>query len=78
MNNTEDYEIINLGLKGYSLRNDTFHGYMKKIEFNRALESKPDIVIIMLGTNDARWKTNDTEFVSCFNHMVQSFMDIDP
>ena len=77
MNDTEYYEIINLGMKGYSLRNDTPHAYMKKDEYVKALNSKPDIVIIMLGTNDARFVHNDTEFVGAFKHMVGSFIELD-
>jgi acyl-CoA thioesterase-1 len=54
------------------------HPYMYTNEFPKALNSKPDVVIIMLGTNDAREKLNDTEFVNSFNYLVQSFIDLEP
>lgn len=55
----ETYEVINFGLSGATVINDfdigtgAYYPYTKSEEYKKALESNPDIVILMLGMNDA-------------------------
>ena len=50
---------------------------MKTLEYERALKATPDIVLIMLGTNDAREKQHEKEFEDCYKYLVRSFMNLD-
>ena len=50
---------------------------MKTPEYQKALKAKPDIVLIMLGTNDAREQQHEEEFDNCYKHLVKSFMELE-
>ena len=50
---SDEYELKNFGLSGSSLIIRSKTPYLKSKEYSDCLEYNPDIVIIMLGTNDA-------------------------
>ena len=54
-------------------------GFSYTDAYKKALRSKPDTVIIMLGTNDALlhlWDQDD--YTSSYYEMVESFQKLDP
>jgi len=53
-----DYEVGNFGVDGSTVSQETAMPYMRQDKFIDAMEFKPDIVIIMLGTNDANPEIN--------------------
>ncbi len=46
------YVVDNFGVNGSTVQLDSWKPYMDQPEFQQALDFKPNIVIIMLGTND--------------------------
>jgi lysophospholipase L1-like esterase len=47
-----NYSVGNFGVSGSTVLLNSWKPYMNQFEFQKALEFQPDIVIIMLGTND--------------------------
>jgi len=50
----ENYTAKSFGIMGATVLFDTYHPYWEEDDFSEAQEFLPDIVVIMLGTNDAR------------------------
>lgn len=74
----ENYLVLNFGLGGTTVTLDGETPYMHEPIFREAKESQPDIVIIMLGTNDAHpelHKYNGT-FVSDYMTLVNAFQNL--
>ncbi len=46
------YQVLNYGLRGRSLQKDATLSYTKERFYKITQESQPDVVLIMLGTND--------------------------
>ena len=46
--------VLNLGVSGTTALRQTGHSYVNTPEYRTALNSRPDIVLIKLGTNDSR------------------------
>lgn len=60
----EGYQVLNYGLSGRTLLNEGDQPYSKEILFEESKEAEPDIVLIMLGTNDSKpynWNAEDYE-----------------
>ena len=53
LNDTNKYEVVNLGLSGRTMMKDGNMPYWNEKEYQTALNSNADIVILMLGTNDS-------------------------
>ena len=71
----DGYVVRNFGYSGRTMLQKGDHPYMKEQMFFDALSWKPDIVIIMLGTNDSKpynWQYKE-EFVPDYNKMIRSF-----
>lgn len=49
----DDYEVLNVGVSGSTVRRSLSNAYSRTSRYTRGLQSMPDIVIIMIGTNDA-------------------------
>jgi lysophospholipase L1-like esterase len=49
----ESYDVENFGVSGSTVLKDSFRPYIKQDAFQKAKAFLPNIVIIMLGTNDA-------------------------
>lgn len=82
--------VMNFGVSGSTMLNHGDNPYQKAkgnyqpipgkrgekaVLFEKALESKPDVVVIKLGTNDTRpqnWKFKD-EFVADYKDMISQF-----
>ncbi|NPA37530.1 MAG: prolyl oligopeptidase family serine peptidase [Chlorobi bacterium] len=70
-----EYKVRNYGFSGRTMLLNGDHPYMKERLFKDALEWQPDIVVIMLGTNDSKphnWKYAD-EFEADYLKMIESF-----
>ncbi|MGN6495326.1 MAG: GDSL-type esterase/lipase family protein [Agriterribacter sp.] len=50
----DKYEVFNFGVSGATVLRKGDNPYMQTAAFAKALSSKPDIVLIKLGTNDSR------------------------
>jgi len=49
----DGFEVINLGIGGRKMQKDKSLSYWNEAAFSRSQQMYPDILIIMLGTNDA-------------------------
>jgi lysophospholipase L1-like esterase len=70
-----NYTVKNSGAGSTTVSLDSETPYMNTSTFQNALEFKPDIVIIMLGTNDAQpnLENNNVTFVGDYVKLVQAF-----
>ena len=72
-----DYEVRNFGCNDASARFDADTPYVKKRVYPKSLEWNPDIVLLMLGTNDTKRRNWDPEiFRRDYRAIVQSYLDL--
>ena len=48
-----DYAVANFGVCGSTVSRGSIKPYIDQVEFQQAIDYHPDIIVIMLGTNDA-------------------------
>ncbi len=73
-----NYSVGNFGVGGAAVELDSGKPYMNQSEFQKAKEFAPNIVIIMLGTNDANpaLKQNTTKFVEDYGKLISAFQEL--
>ena len=72
----ESWVVGNFGVSGRTLLKKGDFPYWKEAAYQKALAFKPDVVVIMLGTNDTKpqnWK-HEAEFVADYTELVKSFL----
>lgn len=57
----DKYEVLNKGVSGTTVTNSDSRAYTKTSRYQESLTSQPDIVIILLGTNDITTKGINTD-----------------
>ena len=75
----EKWKVGNFGVSGRTLMDKGDHPYMSEKAYQKALAMLPDVVIIMLGTNDTKsqnWKFKDTFFAD-YTKLVASFQALE-
>ena len=75
-----EWEVGNFGVSGRTLLRKGDFPYWKEGAFRKAQDFKPDVVIIMLGTNDTKpqnWSHKD-EFESDYRDLIKTFQDLKP
>ncbi len=76
----EGYEVRNFGVSGATLLKKGDLPYNKQSAYTKALEFKPQIVIIKLGTNDTKpgnWR-NKADFEADYKDMIAEFRKANP
>lgn len=71
----EKWAVKNFGVSGATLLNTGDKPYQKEGAFTKALEFTPDVVVIMLGTNDTKaqnWAHKDT-FAADYQDLIGKF-----
>ena len=70
-----NYSLGKFGVGGATIAVNSGKPYINESEFQDAKEFKPDIIIIMLGTNDANpaLKLNISSFVRNYVQMIDNF-----
>jgi lysophospholipase L1-like esterase len=74
----DEWKVGNFGVSGRTLLRKGDHPYWNEKAYQNALEFKPDVVIIMLGTNDTKpqnW-AHESEFAADYRDLVKSFLDL--
>ena len=74
----DGYKVGNFGVSGRTLLSKGDKPYIKEKAYQDALAMEPDIVIIMLGTNDTKpqnWKF-EKEFEDDYRALVKSFQSL--
>jgi lysophospholipase L1-like esterase len=75
----DKWTVDNFGVSGRTLLRKGDFPYWNEKAYQNALEFKPDVVIIMLGTNDTKpqnW-AHEAEFVADYRDLVKSFLDLE-
>ena len=77
----DGYEVGNFGNSGRTmLKNGDFPLWVEP-EFKAAIEMIPDIVIILLGTNDSKpwnWDDHKAEYIPNYTAMIDTFRVVNP
>ena len=72
-----DYHVRNFGYNDASARYDADTPYVSKKVYSKSLDWNPDIVLLMLGTNDTKRRNWDPEiFRRDYKKLVQSYLDL--
>lgn len=72
-----DYEVRNFGVLDAAARSDADTPYVRKKAYRMSLEWNPDIVLIMLGSNDTKRRNWDPEiFRRDYRKIVSSYMEL--
>ena len=73
----EEYEVRNFGYNDASARFDADTPYVKKRVYRESLAWNPDIVLLMLGTNDTKKCNWDPEvFRRDYRRIVESYQEL--
>ena len=72
-----DFEVKNFGYNDAAARFDADTPYIKKSVYRKSLEWNPDLVLIMLGTNDTkRWNWDPEVFRRDYGRIVDSYLQL--
>jgi lysophospholipase L1-like esterase len=74
------FVVHNFGVNGHAAQADADRPYRNAPEFDASLAFRPDVVLLMLGTNDARgdnWKDVAT-FASDYRGLVDEYRSLEP
>ena len=75
----DGFNVINFGISGRTMLKKGDHPYWIEPELQQALDYKPDIIVILLGTNDTKpfnWIYKD-EFIPDYISMIDTFLTIE-
>ena len=73
----EGYEVRNFGYNDASARFDADTPYVRKRVYRDSLAWNPDIVLVMLGTNDTKKRNWDPEiFRRDYRRIIESYRDL--
>jgi hypothetical protein len=53
-----------------------FPAYVTTQEYKDSLNTKAEVVVIMLGTNDAVWSPNQTDFAEDFTQLLDTYINL--
>lgn len=73
-----DYQVVNYGVGGRTLLKKGDFPYWNEAAYRQSLDSKPDVVIIKLGTNDSKpqnWRYA-TNFVPDYEALIASYTNL--
>mmetsp|Transcript_27611 Transcript_27611/g.55196 ORF Transcript_27611/g.55196 Transcript_27611/m.55196 type:complete len:224 (-) Transcript_27611:29-700(-) len=70
-----NHEVLNYGVSGATMMKEGDKPYWKEPEFDEAMASEADVVLIQLGTNDAKsYQWNEEAYVSAYAEMINGFV----
>jgi len=74
-----DYSVGNFGVSGSTVSLNSEKPYMNQSKFQEAMDFQPDIVVIMLGTNDANVNLSkyDQSFEDDYGKLVNAFQNLE-
>ena len=74
-----NYFVGNFGVSGSTVSLNSTKPYMNQTAFQKAEKFKPEVVVIMLGTNDARTDLSqyNKTFEAAYSQLVSSFQNLE-
>ncbi len=81
-----EYQVGNFGVSGACMLTDgtdkasAVKGYVKQAEYENSKSFQPDVVVIMLGTNDSKalnWDSQSGEYVADALSLIESYRALD-
>jgi len=74
-----EYSVRNFGVNGSTVLLNSWKPYMNQSEFQQALDFKPNIVIIMLGTNDdlEMLRPSNSSFEEDYAKLINAFQQLE-
>jgi len=74
-----DYAVANFGVCGSTVSTGSIKPYIDQAEFQQAIDYHPDIIVIMLGTNDANSDIaqNETSFETDYSQIIAAFQELE-
>ena len=74
-----DFKVGNFGVSGSSVLSTSGLPYMNQSEFSEAQDFKPSIVVVMMGTNDAKENVTEstTTFQADYRQLVNAYMTLE-
>lgn len=75
----DNYHVSNLGVNGVIVQKEGDQSYWDEDRYEQSRTCKPSIVILMLGTNDAKeenWKDSET-FRKDYEAMIDSYLNLE-
>lgn len=77
----DQWEVRNYGVSGATMMSKGDRPYRLTREYQAALDSKPDVVVIALGTNDSKpqnYEKNPEDFAASYRAMVIRLREVNP
>src|SRR5437762_6914248 len=77
----DGWDVRNFGVSGATMLKKGDKPYDKQKAYQQALDFKPDIVVIMLGTNDSKpqnWDAHKDDYVADYNDLIAGFRQANP
>ena len=73
-----DHLVSNFGLRNATASTSGDLPYVESEEYQQSLKSKPDIVVLMLGTNDTKtFNWNASDYEAGLKSLVESYQNLD-
>lgn len=75
----DGYQVSNFGMNSTTMLKNGNRPYWNQKVYTDSMNSSPDIVILMLGTNDSKdvnWKNHKGEFESDMKELIQKYQDL--
>jgi len=75
----DDFDVGNFGVSGSSVLSTSGMPYMNQSEFSEAQDFQPSIVVVMLGTNDAKENATEstTTFQADYRRLVKAYATLE-
>ncbi len=73
------WAVTNCGRSGATLMNTGDRPYIKTPQYKKALSSKPNVVVILLGTNDTKpqnWKNFEKDYEKSYRSLIADFQNL--
>ena len=74
----ERYTVLNMGASGMTLQKEGDYPYYKDLRYEQSFSCRPDIVIIMIGTNDSKLQNrNKDRYRAELCEIIERFLGLD-
>ena len=77
----DTHDVKNFGVSGATLLSKGDMPYVKQKAYKAALEFKPDVLVIKLGTNDSKpqnWDAHKAEYAADYKALIEAFRAANP